>query len=365
MRARVAERLVEAAEALAQHGLALEPVLAVRLEAIASFVERDTEVDAAEHVVQSSPARQRVVHVVGDDRAQPLLRRELDQRVADRGIVRILVIADLNEAALAEDGRERRERLARGVDIPAAYQARRDAVGAAGEREEPVGILADELERRAGFGLHAGELRLGHDAAQAPPADLVLRDEHEMPEVERGQLDAEDRLDAGLVRGVPEAHRAVQAVRVGERERVHAALLRGRDEVVDRGRAVQKAVVRMAVELDVAVGHARPYRRRRCDIDRSAPLRMLYVVMYMGATRTQVYLSAEQRRKIDARRKREGKTMASIVRDALDAYLDRPSSSDVQKILDLTFGSMPDLVVPSRDEWERVRPAARHRRPRR
>jgi predicted DNA-binding protein len=92
---------------------------------------------------------------------------------------------------------------------------------------------------------------------------------------------------------------------------------------------------------------------------------MLYVVMYMGATRTQVYLSAEQRRKIDARRKREGKTMASIVRDALDAYLDRPSPSDVQKILDLTFGSMPDLVVPSRDEWERVRPAARHRRPRR
>jgi hypothetical protein len=100
-------------------------------------------------------------------------------------------------------------------------------------------------------------------------------------------------------------------------------------------------------------------------MDGSAQLALLYVVMYMGATRTQVYLSAEQRRKIDARRKREGKTMASIVRDALDAYLDRPSSSEVQKILDLTFGSMPDLVVPSRDEWERARPAARHRRPRR
>jgi hypothetical protein len=91
----------------------------------------------------------------------------------------------------------------------------------------------------------------------------------------------------------------------------------------------------------------------------------MYVVLYMGATRTQVYLSIEQRRKIDARRKREGKTMASIVRDALDAYLDRPSPADIQKILDLTFGSMPELVAPSRNEWDRVRPAARHRRPRR
>jgi hypothetical protein len=87
--------------------------------------------------------------------------------------------------------------------------------------------------------------------------------------------------------------------------------------------------------------------------------------MYMGATRTQVYLSAEQRRKIDARRKREGKTLASIVRDALDSYLDRPSPRDIQAILDRTFGSMPELTVPSRDEWDRARSASRHRRPRR
>jgi lambda repressor-like predicted transcriptional regulator len=85
----------------------------------------------------------------------------------------------------------------------------------------------------------------------------------------------------------------------------------------------------------------------------------------MGATRTQVYLTAEQRRKIDARIKREGISLASIVRDALDAYLDRPSPRDVQAILDRTFGSMPDLKVPSRKEWDRRRPAARHRRPRR
>lgn len=80
---------------------------------------------------------------------------------------------------------------------------------------------------------------------------------------------------------------------------------------------------------------------------------MLYVVLYMGATRTQIYLTAEQRKKIDARRRREHKTLAAIVRDAIDAYLSAPEPRpDYQKALDETFGSMPDLVVPSRDEWE-------------
>lgn len=89
----------------------------------------------------------------------------------------------------------------------------------------------------------------------------------------------------------------------------------------------------------------------------------LYAVMYMSATRTQVYLTADQRRKIDSRMKREGKTMAEIIREALDAYLDRPSPAEIQAVLDRTFGSMPDLEVPSRDEWDR--PSPRHRRPRR
>ncbi len=79
----------------------------------------------------------------------------------------------------------------------------------------------------------------------------------------------------------------------------------------------------------------------------------LYAVLYMAATRTQIYLTAEQRKKIDIRRRREHKTLAAIVRDAVDAYLRAPEPRpDYQKVLDETFGSMPDLVVPSRDEWE-------------
>ena len=72
----------------------------------------------------------------------------------------------------------------------------------------------------------------------------------------------------------------------------------------------------------------------------------------MSATRTQVYLTSEQREKIEAVREREGKTLAEVVREALDAYLsDEPADPD--EVLKATFGSLPELTVPSRDEWER------------
>ena len=74
---------------------------------------------------------------------------------------------------------------------------------------------------------------------------------------------------------------------------------------------------------------------------------MLYVVMYMqGATRTQIYLSAQQRRRLDERRKREGKTLAAVIRDAIDAYLERPDLKTAKAILDATFGIAPDFDLP-------------------
>lgn len=81
---------------------------------------------------------------------------------------------------------------------------------------------------------------------------------------------------------------------------------------------------------------------------------MLYTALYMPATRTQIYLTKKQRQQLDARRKREGKTLAAVVRDAVDAYVarDKTSAADIQAVLDRTFGSIPDLEVPSRDEWD-------------
>lgn len=75
----------------------------------------------------------------------------------------------------------------------------------------------------------------------------------------------------------------------------------------------------------------------------------------MAAQRTQIYLSKDQRAKIDRIRRREGKSLAEVVRDAVDAYVE-DRDRDVQAALDASFGSMPNLRVPSRDEWDRARP---------
>ena len=71
----------------------------------------------------------------------------------------------------------------------------------------------------------------------------------------------------------------------------------------------------------------------------------------MSSTRTQVYLTAEQRQRLDALGEAEGRTMAALVREAIDRYL--AASPDPDDALADTFGSLPDLVVPPRSEWDR------------
>lgn len=71
----------------------------------------------------------------------------------------------------------------------------------------------------------------------------------------------------------------------------------------------------------------------------------------MSTVRTQIYLTDEQRARIDQVAKAEGLTMAEVVRRALDAYLS--GDVDASAALHSTFGADPDASVPSRDEWDR------------
>ena len=71
----------------------------------------------------------------------------------------------------------------------------------------------------------------------------------------------------------------------------------------------------------------------------------------MSMTRTQIYLSRELRARVDERAVAEGKTMAEVVREAVERYVD--ASLDVDAELDATFGAVPGVEVPSRDEWDR------------
>ena len=72
----------------------------------------------------------------------------------------------------------------------------------------------------------------------------------------------------------------------------------------------------------------------------------------MAATRTQVYLTEDQRRRIDDIATAEGITLAEVVRRALDLYLN--TERDAAVALAATFGADPDARAPSRDEWDRA-----------
>lgn len=80
----------------------------------------------------------------------------------------------------------------------------------------------------------------------------------------------------------------------------------------------------------------------------------------MAATRTQVYLTADQRREIERLRASDGRTLAEVIRAALDEYLAthgpaavEKERAETQRVLDETFGIAPDFPYPDRSDWDR------------
>ena len=70
----------------------------------------------------------------------------------------------------------------------------------------------------------------------------------------------------------------------------------------------------------------------------------------MSATRTQIYLTEEQRQRIDRVTASEGIPMAEVIRRALDEYL---GEGDAEAALSSTFGAAPGASAPSREDWRR------------
>ena len=80
---------------------------------------------------------------------------------------------------------------------------------------------------------------------------------------------------------------------------------------------------------------------------------MAYTALYMSpSTRTQIYLTSEQRSRLDQIAKRRDASLAELVRQAVDEYLARVDP-DPQPALDATFASLPHLKPPSRTDWRR------------
>ena len=70
------------------------------------------------------------------------------------------------------------------------------------------------------------------------------------------------------------------------------------------------------------------------------------------ATRTQIYLTERQRARLDEVGRQEGKSLAELIREAIDVFLGG-AKPDPRAALKTTFGAAPRLSVPSRDEWDR------------
>ncbi len=71
----------------------------------------------------------------------------------------------------------------------------------------------------------------------------------------------------------------------------------------------------------------------------------------MSATRTQVYLTEDQRHRIDSAASAQGVTMAELIRRAVDRYLE--DDPDPSRVLAHTFAADPNASAPSRDGWRR------------
>lgn len=71
----------------------------------------------------------------------------------------------------------------------------------------------------------------------------------------------------------------------------------------------------------------------------------------MAALRTQIYLTAEQRARLDERVAAEGRPLAALIREAVDAYLAASPRVGAAEALAATYGAVPDAEVPPRSEW--------------
>ena len=77
----------------------------------------------------------------------------------------------------------------------------------------------------------------------------------------------------------------------------------------------------------------------------------------MAALRTQIYLTVEQRRRLDAISRADGKPLAELIREAVDDYLGE-AAPDADVALSATFGAAPAFDVPQRAEWSGRDPLA-------
>jgi hypothetical protein len=256
--------------------------LAVELEPL-RVVQCGPRLDAQERRVRALLVRGHEVGVVRDQRRDAHLAAHLVQLVLDAHVDLVVVVHDLEEEVLGpEDVPVVGGGLVGLLELPQAHPGLDLARGAAGGRDDSRRVLGDELPVHARLVVVALERGHAGEPEQVPQAFGVLRDHRHVrvraaagevvaalarlaPEhgllvetVLRGDvgLDAEDRLDAGLLRLLVEPVAAVHVAVVGHRERGLPEALGLREQGFEFRGPVEHRVLGVHMQVDVLVRHA-------------------------------------------------------------------------------------------------------------
>jgi hypothetical protein len=196
--------------------------------------------DGDEDVLQCRAARVVRVDIAGDDGLEAGVRGEVAQERVPARVAALERALQLDVEALRP---ERARELDRGVRVADAEAVAR----AAGEADEALVVVVQE--RRVELRLQEDALlrprvcvRGGEQAAEVRVALRRLDEERDVAAAGQRDLGSGDRADAEVLRRVCPLERAVDAVVVGERERLVPQLGRPQRQLLGMRRSVEERI---------------------------------------------------------------------------------------------------------------------------
>ena len=198
--------------------------------------------------------------VGGGDQGEALLPGQLAHPVVDRELLLERVALDLQIEPIAEDRLEIPHLAARLVHVAAADRARHRTRHAGGERDQSLAVRLEQGLVDARVVVEAVGERLGAQIAEVAVADVVLRQQYEVvadplalvshPFLARDVgLEADDGLDAVLLRFLIEIDHAKHVSVVGDGDGLHPRLLAGSHQIGQADGTVEQAVERVQMEM--------------------------------------------------------------------------------------------------------------------
>ncbi len=213
-------------------------------------LERRAVPDRDHRVLQRCPRRRMRVDVARDDRLDPQRLREIPKTRVSPHVAPLERPLELDEEALAP---ERPCQPGGGVRVPhpepeprAARQAHQTVVQLLQQR-----LVQGRIPRRLSLLRPGCRMRGRQEPAEVCVAARALHEQRHVGSVSQRHLRPGDRTDAERLRGVRELERPIDAVMVGESERLVAELGRPNRQLLGQRGAVQERVGGVRVKLGV------------------------------------------------------------------------------------------------------------------